>query len=190
MAIKDLISKDNQIEISADHLNKVIQMDQMYYKKLSEIGVESLNIEIEPILMLISGSFDKNKLKGDFNILLKPDNIEWNNKHVLLFQVLDHNVNFEKTFRGILANIGNAVIESIFGKDFIVSMLVAEYNDNFIRVDLDSACGDFNDLLNLIILKEIRCEKDKLILLIQVDPKQALECTGVTLLKRMSFGIL
>ncbi|RZB38403.1 MAG: hypothetical protein SRB2_00151 [Desulfobacteraceae bacterium Eth-SRB2] len=52
MAIKDLISKDNQIEVSANHLNKVIQMDQMYYKKLSEIGVENLNIEIEPNVMI------------------------------------------------------------------------------------------------------------------------------------------
>jgi len=80
--------------------------------------------------------------------------------------------------RGVLASIGIAFVNGLFGKNFVLRKTIAAMDGNQVLFELDHLSPKLQPLLEAITLHRIECVENALQVCFSTHPRKALQSVG------------
>ena len=113
--IEDFVSKEHNFSLHESWINWILK-SKYVQDKLIEHKVSNIHIELIENEMILTGNFEKEKLKGSFSTKLAVDNIIWDQyEHTLFLKLSESDLKFDKSMKGVLAAVGFSLCKNIFG---------------------------------------------------------------------------
>ena len=180
-----LITREYTLNVSAERLTRIIAHGLRHNALLTE-AVENLTVAITAPHLTITGRFQHDRWSGRFYVRLQPDRVIWNpQRHTILFKLLDHDIQFDRSLRGVLASIGLATIEGVFGKNFILNKTVTAIQGDQVEITLDHLNPERQPIWDAFTLHRIKCVENTLQLVLSTHPRKLLKGIGRLLANRL-----
>ncbi len=128
---------------------------------------------------MVSGRFDRDRWSGQFFLRLRPSQVIWDaQRHALFFELLDHDIQFDRSLRGVLATIGVATVNGLFGKNFMLGKTIAALDGDQVHFELDHLSAKLQPILEAFTLHHIECVDNALQVCFSAHPRQVLKSCG------------
>jgi hypothetical protein len=181
-----LITRERRLRVSAKRLTRMIGRHALHHHTLTEETIDNLLVTITPGHIEISGRFQRNRWSGLFHLGLRPSQIIWNQqRHALFFELRDHDIQFDRSLHGVLASIGLATINGLFGENFILNKTITAIRGDQVEVDLDHLNPKLQPIWEAFTLHRIECRKDEMQLVLSTHPRKVLKSIGQLVVNRI-----
>ena len=181
-----LITRERTLRVSAERLTQMISRHGIHHRSLAQATIDNLLITIKPGHLEISGRFQHDHWSGMFNLCLRPGQVIWSEQqHTLFFEIRDHDVQFDRSLHGVLASIGLATINGLFGKNFILNKTITAIRGNQVEVTLDHLDPKLQPILEAFTLHRIECIEKELHLVLSTHPRKVLNSVGQLIANRI-----
>jgi len=173
------ISRQHTLEVSAERLTRIIGHHGLRHQPLATEPIEAVSVAISPGALMVSGRFHRDRWSGHFHLRLRPMRVLWEtHHHALFFELLDHDIQFDPSLRGVLAAIGVAAVNGLFGKNFILGKTIAALDGDQVHFELDRLSPKLQPLLEAFTLHHIECVDNALQVCFSAHPRQVLKSCG------------
>jgi len=177
--LQAFINREHTLEVPAERLTRIIGRHGFRHPNLVTDPIEAVSIEISPGRLMVSGRFHRDRWSGQFHLRLRPSRVLWEaSRHALFFELLDHDIQFDSSLRGVLASIGIAAVNGLFGKNYILQKTIAALEGNQVQFELDHLNPKFQPLLEAFTLHQIECVENALQVRFSMHPRQVLRSCG------------
>ncbi len=177
--LQAFITRKHTLEVSAERLTRIIGRHAMHHQALANESIEAVSVAIVPGALKVSGRFNRDRWTGQFHLRLRPTQVFWEaQRHALLFELLDHDIQFDPSLRGVLASIGVAAVNGLLGKNFIIGKTIAALHGNQVHFELDRLSPELHPLLEAFTLHHLECVDHALQVCFSARPRQVLKSCG------------
>jgi hypothetical protein len=177
--LQTLINREHTLEVSAERLTRIIGRQGFRHQNLVTEPIEAVSVEISPGILSVSGRFHRDRWSGRFHLHLRPTQVIWEElRHTLFFELLDHDIQFDPSLRGVLASIGIATANGLFGKNFILQKTIAALDGSQVQFELDHLNPKLQPLLEAFTLHRIECVDNALQVRFSTGPRKVLRSCG------------
>jgi hypothetical protein len=177
--LQAFINREHTLQVSAERLTRIIDRQDLRHQTPMTGSVDAVSIAITPEALMLTGRFDHDRWTGQFHLYLRPTQIIWDaQRHALFFELIDHDIKFDRSLRGVLASIGIATINGLFGKNFILRKTITAIDGKQVRFELDHLSPRFQPLLEAFTLHHIECTEDALLVRFSTHPRKVLLSLG------------
>jgi hypothetical protein len=181
-----LINRERRLRVSSERLTQMIGRHGLGHATLTEEIIDNLLVTIVPGHIEISGRFQRDRWSGLFHLCLRPIKVIWNEQqHALFFELRDHDVQFDRSLHGVLASIGLATINGLFGKNYILNKTVTAIRGNQVEIDLGHLDPMRQPVWEAFTLHRLECMADELHLVFSTHPRKVLKSIGQLVVNRI-----
>ncbi len=166
--LKEFIKDERQVVVSENNLNRILELDEIYFNILKEKGVKITKIAINSGSIKYSGSYNRKKWNCRFFLTIALDHFVWEpNNHSLFVKIVDHDVVFEKSIRGFIGNIGYGLGSAKWGKQDFFEKLGVDYENGVIPIPLDGNDLKLKKVIDAIQVNAIRINEKEIVILVE-----------------------
>jgi hypothetical protein len=173
--IKEFAAGEHEISLSQETLKTMADDDDRILERMQEAGAENLDLEVVENGIMARGRFKKEGVSGEFEVRLEPDEVVWEKgRHEIWLRLADQDVEFDRSFRGVMADVGAKVASGLFGWDVIGGRMKSQTDAGRVKVCLDGTGPVLDTVLASIRVTNLECRPGKVVLTFRPDPKHAM----------------
>ena len=179
---EDFVSQEHNFSLHESWLNWVLN-SKYVQDKIIEHKISNLKIELIENKLILTGNFEKEKLKGKFKTNLEVDKVIWDQyEHTIFIKISESDLKFDKSLKGVLAAVGFSLCKIIFGVDFLFDKAGCSIEKGVVRLNLES----FNDenkiiqtVIKGIIINKININNKSIDIIFNIIPNLGLKSLNI-----------
>lgn len=157
--IKDFVHKERTINVSEGLINKLIQADEKYFRKISSKGLSGVNVGIDRDKLIITGQARQQGENFGFKAELYPEKVVWTqDEQAIYLKILDYDLKIDDP--GYFDVFKMAIIKTVMaiaGEGAALEHIDVQMEDGLIKIDIISSGQGVKKLAGSFQVKEIKC---------------------------------